>query len=335
MKNLLYLLAAVLFAPLVLTSCESEDAIPAEGIVIQFDNETPNRILPVSDSEAYVSKLYTTTISVIDTKKDVFKSTITIGSETKAMALDGTTAYVITDSTGYTEINTLTKAVIKKVTVGDFPASIVVDKAHNQIILMSQGSYYRKTVGKIHFINITTDLVTDSLAMDSTDYAATLIDAVSKGFLLFGDRVAVLNYASKSISNANFIVQRFSGGYYDIETNEIILGTATNYQSDDTVKVYDATSASLKHSYVGGVAAIHFAKYKDGTDRKLFVLNEGRFNGNNASLSSWDYSNNEFKNDLAPDLGDVGNDIAVMNGKLYLVLNGSRKIVVLDPTELK
>lgn len=333
MKNILYLLIAVALMPLTFNACSDEE-IPEERIVIQFGNDTPNRILAVSDSEAYVSQLYTTTLAVINLKKYEIKSTIDLGTESKAMALDGTTAYVITDSTGYAVINTVTKAVTSKVKVGDYPASIIIDKPHNQIVLMSQGSYSRKTHGMIHFINIATGQVTDSLALDTLDFAGALIDAGSKGFLLFGNRVAVLSYASKTISDTNFIAKSFYGGFFDVETNEIILGMAKDFQSNDVVEVYDAMTGSLKRTFTAGVAAGHFAKYKSGGDRKLFILNEGRFGGNNASLSSWDYSS-EFKNDQVADLGDVGNDIAVMNGKLYLLLNGSRKIVVLDPITLK
>jgi YVTN family beta-propeller protein len=317
-----------------LISCASEEEVAGQRIVIQF-TDTPNRMLDIGNGEALVSKLYATDIAILDLAKNEVKGTIDLGTETKAMVLDGTTAYVITDSTGYAIINTATKTVTARVTIGDYPASIAIDKSHGQIILLSQGSYYRGTTGKIHFINIATGQVTDSISLASTDYAGSLVDAGSKGFLLFGDRVAVLSYNSNSISEANFIAKAYYGGFYDVETNELILGAAKDYQNPDVVEVYNAATADLKHSFIAGVAAGHFAKYKSGTERKLFILNEGRFGANNASLSSWNYADTVLKNDLAADLGDVGNDVAVMNGKLYLLLNGSKKIVVLDPVSLK
>jgi hypothetical protein len=292
-------------------------------------------MLALSDSEAFVSKLYGSDLAILDLKKNTIKGTIALNTESKAMALNGTTAYVITDSTGYAVINTLTKTVTTRITVGDYPASIIADAQRNQIVLLSQGSYYRGTTAKIHFIDMTSGMITDSIVIGGTDYVASIVDAGSRGFLLYGDRVGVVSYSSQTITDSNFIPKSYYGGYFDEETNELVLGTAKDFQSNDMVDIYNASTAALKYTFTAGVAAGHFAKYTSGSVRKLFVLNEGRFGGNNASLSSWNYIDNAMTNDLAADLGDVGNDIAIMNGKVYVLLNGSRKIVVLDPNNVK
>jgi len=70
----------------------------------------------------------------------------------------------------------------------------------------------------------------------------------------------------------------------------------------------------------------------------FYLLNEGNMNANKASLDYVDFRTGKYRkniyNTLNPDvtkgLGDVGNDIAVYGSKLYVVVNVSNKVEVLD-----
>lgn len=67
----------------------------------------------------------------------------------------------------------------------------------------------------------------------------------------------------------------------------------------------------------------------------LYVLNEGLFNGNNASLTYYDYSTNQaangyFETQNGRKLGDTGNDIAIYGSKIYIVVNNSNQLEVVD-----
>ncbi len=70
----------------------------------------------------------------------------------------------------------------------------------------------------------------------------------------------------------------------------------------------------------------------------LFLLNEGNMNMNKASLDYIDYQTGIYHRNIfgqanptaTKGLGDVGNDIAVYGSKLYVVINVSNKIEVLD-----
>lgn len=76
-----------------------------------------------------------------------------------------------------------------------------------------------------------------------------------------------------------------------------------------------------------------------GTDiAGLYVLNEGNMGSNKCTLDYMDletgvYSRNiyaERNPTVVKELGDVGNDIAVYGGRLYIVVNCSHKVEVLD-----
>lgn len=229
---------------------------------ISFGSETPNRIMQTTATEAFVTKYYASDIAVLDLVNMNITEVIPIATETKAMDISGANVYVITDSTGYAVIDAGAKSVKSRITAGDYPVSIVADEARNQIVLLSQGSYYRSTPAVIHFINMTTNAVIDSIVIGGGDYIASLIDAGDKGYLLYSDRVAILDYATKSISNGNFIAKPYYGGIYDKDRDELILGTAKDFQSNDVVEIYDASTGALKNSFGAGIAPGRFAIYK-------------------------------------------------------------------------
>lgn len=77
----------------------------------------------------------------------------------------------------------------------------------------------------------------------------------------------------------------------------------------------------------------------DGGDiAGFYVLNEGNMGANKCTLDYFDYASSSYirniyaeRNPEVPmELGDTGNDIAVYKDRLYIVVNGSHKVEVLD-----
>ncbi|SDD23013.1 hypothetical protein SAMN05216464_101144 [Mucilaginibacter pineti] len=70
----------------------------------------------------------------------------------------------------------------------------------------------------------------------------------------------------------------------------------------------------------------------------FYVLNEGNMNMNRASLDFMDYTTGNYNlniyNQINPDvtkgLGDVGNDIGIYGSKIYVVVNVSNKVEILN-----
>lgn len=72
----------------------------------------------------------------------------------------------------------------------------------------------------------------------------------------------------------------------------------------------------------------------------LYVLSEGLFNANNSSLSYYNFDNKElvddqFKTQNNRGLGDTANDIAVYGSKMYIVVNVSSTLEVVDAKTTK
>jgi DNA-binding beta-propeller fold protein YncE len=75
----------------------------------------------------------------------------------------------------------------------------------------------------------------------------------------------------------------------------------------------------------------------------LYLLNEGNYGSNKASLDYYDYATGVYRKNIYGQanpsvtlgLGDVGNDIQIYGSKLYVVVNGSNKIEILDKKTTK
>ena len=75
----------------------------------------------------------------------------------------------------------------------------------------------------------------------------------------------------------------------------------------------------------------------------FYLLNEGNWGSNKASLDYFDYATGVFKRNIYGEvnpevtrgLGDVGNDIQIHGSRLYIVVNASNKVEILDAKTAK
>jgi YVTN family beta-propeller protein len=72
----------------------------------------------------------------------------------------------------------------------------------------------------------------------------------------------------------------------------------------------------------------------------LYVLSEGTFNGNNTTLTYYNFATSAattdfFANTNGSKLGDTGNDIIIYGGKVYIVMNVSSYVEVADALTAK
>lgn len=72
----------------------------------------------------------------------------------------------------------------------------------------------------------------------------------------------------------------------------------------------------------------------------MYVLNQGTFQGNNTTLTFYDYETNSastdfYKNVNGSSLGDTGNDMIIYGSKLYIVMNVSSYLEVAEASTAK
>ncbi len=85
------------------------------------------------------------------------------------------------------------------------------------------------------------------------------------------------------------------------------------------------------------VSANQIATAEEGsTSRYMYILNEGVWGSNDASLDRMNLATGEYTRNIfgianGRGLGDVANDIQIYGSKMYIVVNNSNTIEVLDP----
>ncbi|MDE6791934.1 MAG: YncE family protein, partial [Muribaculaceae bacterium] len=77
---------------------------------------------------------------------------------------------------------------------------------------------------------------------------------------------------------------------------------------------------------------------REGDIRGFYLVNEGNMGSNKCTLDFYDYHTGLYSRNfyaeknpnVIKELGDVGNDIGIYGSKLYVVVNCSHKVEVLD-----
>lgn len=80
-----------------------------------------------------------------------------------------------------------------------------------------------------------------------------------------------------------------------------------------------------------------------GNVKGFYVLNEGNMGSNKCTLDYFDYSTSQYIRNIYAErnpgevleLGDMGNDIAIYGDSLYIIVNGSHKVEVLNAVSAK
>ena len=110
----------------------------------------------------------------------------------------------------------------------------------------------------------------------------------------------------------------------------------------------------LKNLFIGiaavtALASCHKDKINPNTDKPvdpltnkagIYILNQGNFNANNSTLTYYNYASkllvpDQFKAVNARGLGDTGNDIKIYGSKMYIVVNVSSTLEVVDAKTAK
>jgi hypothetical protein len=121
---------------------------------------SPRRILPVSNSKAYVSSLYSNSLSIIDLQKGMVNGSINIRRSSEAMVLSGSKVYVSSWYNGkhIMVLNAITDKVTDSIEVAPEPESMILDK-NNKLWVLCSGGYSGNNMAELVLINTSTDKI--------------------------------------------------------------------------------------------------------------------------------------------------------------------------------
>jgi DNA-binding beta-propeller fold protein YncE len=218
---------------------------------------SPRNLVVIDNNKAYVTSLYSDSLTILDLKTNTIKGYINIRRTSEAIVIMSHEAF-ISNWYGGDEVivvNTDLDKIIDSIKVGREPESMVVDKNYILWVLCNGGwarEYFAELVGistQTHEImkrHVFPSILNSPLALNINGIGDTLF------FLENG--IKRMSIDAKKIPETSFIEQK--GHYfYKLGVNpvngDIFVTDAVDYQQDGFVTIYNNNGDSLRSYQVG------------------------------------------------------------------------------------
>ncbi|MBN2709252.1 MAG: YncE family protein [Calditrichaceae bacterium] len=222
---------------------------------------SPRHLLPVSETKAYITNLYTASVSVLNLETDEITSSINVGLNPDEMTSSGNKVFVANNGFGndhtVSVIDITTDQVIKTIDVADNPTATFTDN-NGDIHVLCTGRYPAwdnpddtGSKGGIYLIDASTETVKDSLSL--TGFPTRLVyDGETTGYFLRGS--AVTSYSTETVDIITDTL--VSGNFYSLsvhpESGDLYLFDALDYSQNGLLKIYSAEGI-FQDSYETGI----------------------------------------------------------------------------------
>ncbi|MDP4239403.1 MAG: hypothetical protein Q8904_08045 [Bacteroidota bacterium] len=324
------------------TSCDKK----TEPVLTVTTPSYPRSLIS-ANGKVYVS-LFDGHVAQLDTTSLSVEKTVAVGSNPEGIAFANNKIYVA-NSGGLSTINDSTISVIDPVTFKEIKRiKVVIDPvvlkadAYGDLYLISMGNYSTipytlqrieaATTEKVSVIqglkpyNMT--LNGDNVYLYSYDYDANY-NVVNKSYSIY-------DVKSQKVTNSNFIASSaVAKTPYSIDVNpatkDIYIGE-TDFLNNGKMYCF-GQDGILKFSFDAGLNPTR--TIFTNSNKGLFVLNQGKYKGNNAGLNYYDLTastnyNDYFTTKNNRGLGDTGQDAIRYGSKLYIAVYNSSLIEVIN-----
>jgi hypothetical protein len=222
---------------------------------------SPRYILPVSNSKAYVSDLYSNKISVVNLNLNTITTSIPCQGWTEEMVLVYNRAFVTNKKRDYVfVINTTNDTKEDSINVGYNSSCAVVDK-YDKIWVLSAGNTTASVLPSLKQINPITKQIEKSLNFTSSDTPGNLCINKTKDTLYFLNKgVFRMEIGAGSIP-ATPLIPKGSKTFYGLGINKndfsIYASDALDYIQKSNIYIYDA-AGNQKSFFKAGINSNSF-----------------------------------------------------------------------------
>jgi YVTN family beta-propeller protein len=213
--------------------------------------KSPRYLTPVNTSTAYVSSLYSDSITIIDLSSNSISGYINIRRTSETMFIGNNKAYVANWAGGHEimVINTLTNKVADSIQVGNEPESMVLDRNLFLWVLCS-GTYAGTDYAKLDKIDIFTNKVVNEYTFPTLQASPTCLQINSLGSTLYyldnGVKAMEITLGRLPLSA---LIADPNSSFYKIGVNpvngDIIVSDAVDYSSKGYVLIHMADGTLL------------------------------------------------------------------------------------------
>lgn len=232
---------------------------------------SPRYFLPVSNSKAYVSDLYSNTISVVDLNQNSIVNTIKTSGWTEEILLLYGKAFVCNKGKDLLYVvDTSTDQIVDSITVGSSPSSMQQDK-NGKLWVLCQGVINDGSkVAGLYRVNPISHVVEMSFQFNNGNQVSKL--NINGGndtlyYLSAGSNNGVYRMTIDAVSTPSsaFILGGQGANYYGLTINprngDVFVSDAIDYLQKSKVSRYNAKGELLK-SFNSGVNTSSFSFFK-------------------------------------------------------------------------
>jgi len=216
---------------------------------------SPRYMLPITNQKAYVSDLYSNSISVIDLNSNTKTASIPCPGWTEEMALIYGKAFVTNMRKDYAYvINTINDTKADSISVGINAGSIVIDK-NDKIWILSTGDKQNAIAGKLSKIDPVTHQVETSFTFGVNESPGTLKLNRTKDTLYFLKGGIFRMAISDAGLPATEFISKGTKNFYGLGINPndytIYAADALDFNSRSNIYIYNANGSAKKNFKAG------------------------------------------------------------------------------------
>jgi hypothetical protein len=223
---------------------------------------SPRYFMPVSANKAYVTDLFSNTISVVNLTNNTIESTITTNGFTEEMLLADGKVFVGNKGTGYVYvINPTSNSITDSVAVTEGAGTLQIDQ-NNKLWVLCEGKSWEGITGALYKINIQTLAVEATFNFSESEFASKLrINNTGSQLYFLNNGVIRMDVSASTLPSSPFIAQG-DKSFYGLTVNptngDIYVSDAIDYVQRGIVYRY-SSDGTLINEFLAGIIPGEFA----------------------------------------------------------------------------
>jgi len=218
---------------------------------------SPRIMAIVDDNKAYVSSLYSDSLTIINLNSNSILGYINIRRTSEAITIAGSKAYVSNWAGGkeVMVINTVSDKLIDSIEVGAEPESMVRDR-YGMLWVLCNGGWARQNFAELDQINTITNRVAKKLVFSTKEASPTClkIDGLGQTLYFIESGVRQMDIGAEIIPPAP-LIQQSGAQFYQIAVNpinsDIFVTDAADYQQPGYLLLYKNNGLFVSKNKVG------------------------------------------------------------------------------------
>jgi DNA-binding beta-propeller fold protein YncE len=223
---------------------------------------SPRNISFIDDNKAYVSSLYSDSVTIINLANNSISGYINLRRTSESIVVTGNKAFISywTEGKEIMVVNTANDQVVDSIQVGVEPESMVIDR-YGMLWVLCNGGYTRQNYAELIEINTNTNSIEKTLVFPTKEASPTclMIDGRGQTLYYLDNGVRKMDISSTDLPTVPFILPGSGQYFYKIGINpldnDIFVTDAVDFVQQGYVLIYtgDGTFISkLKAGIIPG-----------------------------------------------------------------------------------